>query len=125
VAVTLTMYRGDDRAWKFTLTADGNPLDLTAATMTFTAKRNVTDTTPAITLDGPGNGIEFVTDGTDGQVTLAIPAAATVGLGVQEQLSWDIEVKRNGLTRTWPEDKSGVPEPGVLVVYGDLTEPGS
>ena len=122
----LRMYRGDDRRFTMTLSLSDVPVDLSLAEdITFTARRQIADADPAIELV-LGDGIEFVTDGTDGQIAVSIPSAATLALGSTTTLLWDVQVTASltsgepASIRTWPES-SGIPALGKLVVTGDVT----
>jgi hypothetical protein len=122
----IAMYRGDDREFTFTLTAGGATYTglADATSFRFTAKRRMTDALAdaVIALSGPGSGVELTTDGSDGKLTVTIPASDTAELGSKTKLLWDIEVTDDeGAVRTWPEDSTGRPQLGVLWVYGDVS----
>lgn len=134
----LRMYRGDDRTWAMTLTGDGTPIDLTAATLAFSASRwpggdAVIELTSAA-------GDIVVTDAPGGEITVTIAAADTAELeipvipvpywywpwtfiGQRRQaylkLYWDVQVTVDGERRTWPEDANGRPRLGNLLVFAD------
>jgi hypothetical protein len=135
----LRMYRGDDRTWAMTLTGDGDPIDLTDASLRFTAARSEGGTA-VIELTSPGD-ITVVTPAA-GTITVTMPAAATSELDIPLtepwpwyrpwtyirrrlpalKLFWDIEVTDGaGLKRTWPEDTDGRPRLGILYVSADTS----
>jgi hypothetical protein len=115
------MYRGDDRTFVLTLTADGAPMDLSAATIRFTARRRITDE-PLIELT-LGTGIALVTDGTDGQIALSIARAVTEPFEGRVDFVWDLEITSGDVVRTWPESSAGAPELGRLQVLVDASRP--
>lgn len=95
----LSMYRGDDREFTFTLTDSAEVsglLDLTAADVRFTASQDgdaviEKDTTAGITVSVTPE---------DGTFTLAIDAADTEDLPAPVRMAYDIEVTRDNKTRT-------------------------
>ncbi len=82
------MYRGD--TFSFTRTVNdqnGNPIDLTDAFVTFTAKRNYNDLVPFIEKDA----LDGVTVD-DADVTVTLQPSDTAMLRSTERFVWDIEV---------------------------------
>jgi predicted RecA/RadA family phage recombinase len=122
------MFRGDDRTFLLDVAFDGEATDLSSALdMKFTAKQRVSDQdADAVVVLAWGDGVELVTDGTDGQVAVSIPAIATQGLRSGAVLTWDLEVTApltsggEAVVRTWPE-VDGIPTLGKLVVTGDVS----
>ena len=106
----LVMYRGDTFSFTRTVVdAAGDPIDLTDAWVTFTAKRNYNDLVPFIeydTLDGVS------VDGSD--VTVTIQPSDTAMLRSTERFVWDI-----GVTYGSGEEIIATPLMGRLVVRLD------
>ena len=111
----LQLTRGDTRTYSLTLTADGQPIDLGAADVTFTAKRHLLDTVPFIqkTLD---DGIALGgASGDSGIIDVTIEPEDTDGLTHTERFLWDVQVD-SGLDISTPLK-------GRLVVSMDVTTP--
>lgn len=109
------MYRGDDRTFTITVTVDGAVFNLTGCAVRFTMKQHITDTEAYLSLS-VGNGITLTTPAS-GILTVAIPAAATQGVGTDTMFYWDLQITdTNGKVRTAPE-----PSPGTLFVKSDVT----
>lgn len=108
------MYRGDDRALTLTLTdEDGSPVDLTAAAVRFTAKRNIIDADDAAVLSKTvGSGVVLV-NAPGGIARIDIAAADTAAFAGRVELVWDIQVTRAGLIRTV--------DAGTLTVLPDVS----
>lgn len=118
----LRMYRGDDRAFAMTLTADGEAVDLTGASLRFTASRS--DDGEAVIALSTDDGDITITDDAGGEIEVVIPSAATTDLEIESpylRLLWDVEYTIDDERRTWPEDDNGRPRLGVLRVYRDLS----
>lgn len=121
--VVLRMYRGDDRSWPMTLTADGDPIDLTGATdARFTAVR--VPEGDAVIACSLGDGVA-ITNPLTGAITVTLAGSNTSGLDIPDtylRLYWDVEVTDvSGNHRTWPEDANGRPRLGRLLVFGDTS----
>lgn len=116
--INLVAKRGDDEEYEFTITvADGGPFDLTDCDLAFTAKRLLTDPdSDAVIVKTLGDGIT-VTDAENGEATLVIASADTVGLTVDRRglhFYYDIQVtESDGLIST--------PIEGRLTVRSDVT----
>jgi len=133
----LRMYRGDDRTWAMTLTADGAPIDLTTATLAFSAA--ATPGGEAVIELTSADGEIVVTGALAGEITVTIAAADTSALEIPYvwssswywprslprrranylRLYWDVQVTDAGDRRTWPEDAGGRPRLGHLLIYAD------
>lgn len=109
----LAMYRGDDRS--FTLTVSG--IDLTAADLTFTARRRLSDETPVFALETPTE-IQITSSTT---CVVNIPASATEDFTKDERLFWDLEINVGGEVRTLPDADRSRNALGTLVVWRDVT----
>jgi hypothetical protein len=97
----LSMYRGDDREFTLTLTEDGAPMDLTGATLRFTAKHSAGDAdVDAVVAKETGAGIVIDADPETGIAVVTVDAADTTSLGGFTRLVYDVEVTRGGSTRT-------------------------
>lgn len=97
----LTMYRGDDRDFTITATEDGSPLDLTGATVRFTAKRDAVDADDAAVIAKTSDtGIAIDEDPTTGVAVITIEAADTEDLRASATLVYDVQVTRGGRTLT-------------------------
>lgn len=113
----LVMYRGDTFAFTRTLLGpDGEPLDLSMADVTFTAKRMYRDAaTIRKTVD---DGIDLGGSGDTGVVTVTFDPQDTQDFRQTERFVWDITVDDMLAVQT--------PERGRLVVRLDTnTGPGS
>lgn len=101
----LVMYRGDDRDFPLTITAGGAALDLTGATVVFTARSALTDTDATFSLSSAVVGeITIAADqvADKGEITVHVPASATED--VTGTLLCDVEVTTSaGKVLTWPE----------------------
>lgn len=117
-AFDLAMYRGDDRTFAMTATLNGAPLNITGATIKFTARRD--PGSAAVISKQTGSGIT-ITDGPNGAFSVTIAAADTSGFTVDEGLIWDVEITIGGARRTVPESAAGIPTYGKLKVKLDLT----
>lgn len=97
----LEMYRGDDREFTFTLTEDGGPMDLTGASLRFTAKRAASDADlVAVITKTTASGIVTDADPTTGIAVATVAMADTTALNRTTTLVWDLQVTRGGRTRT-------------------------
>lgn len=124
------MYRGDDRSFEFTLTADDEPIDLTGASIVFSGRTkadfHVDEVAPLILTSDAG---DIVIDPDQagygmGVVTLNIPAAATIDFTTPLTLLCDFEVTDTyGLVRTWPDAAYGESTLIRLRIRGDATHP--
>jgi hypothetical protein len=117
----LVMYRGDDRTFTFTLTADGAALDLTYAAIVFTAKRLPADADPVLSYS-VGTGVT-VTDPTGGVCTVSLSAVDTASLSITRDLRlvWDLQVTIDAVVRTFPEPSTFLRKWGSLVIQRDVT----
>lgn len=103
----LVMYRGDDRDFPFTITKDGDPLDLTGATVVFTAREALDDDTATFELTSATVG-EVTIDADQvtnpGDIVVHVPAAATSSFTEGVTLLCDVQVTDSGgKVFTWPE----------------------
>lgn len=120
MAVTdLFMYRGDDRVFTMTATINGAPLNITGATIKWTARRTPEEAA-VISKQTGGSGVA-ITDGPNGVFTVTIASADTTGFLVDESLIWDAEITIGGAKRTVPEDANGKPKYGTLKVKLDVS----
>jgi len=112
---TLRFVRNSDYTFSATLLRGADPIDLTGATLTFTAKWTPRDTATVFTLN-TSSGIT-VTNATNGEVSITIPASATEDLPYDEvRLAYDLYV----LTAT---ALTGYPLRGTLVISPNITRP--
>jgi hypothetical protein len=124
MSLELVMYRGDDRTFTFALTADDLPVDLTTASIVFTARADIDDATPTLSLSTTGGDIVIDPDQVGagkGKLTVTIPAADTVAIARNTTLLCDLEVTDGGVTRTWPEAIYGQSSLIRLRIRGDIT----
>lgn len=93
VKVDITLIRGDSSSIDFTLTDNNSPVDLTGATVFFTAKpaltNDVSDNTAVITVE-----VTSHTNPTAGETT--IPLSDTDTDVTPGEYYYDIQVKRDG-----------------------------
>lgn len=92
----LTMFRGDAKAWGFTITDPDDPdlpVDITSASVTFTAKRKASDDDDdAIVQKSVGSGVT-ITDGPNGRCSVQLQESDTDDLTVPLTLRWDLEIE--------------------------------
>lgn len=145
MSTVLRMYRGDDRTWSMTATGDGSAIDLTDASLRFTARETIGG--DAVIALSSADGDITVTDEAAGEFDLTIPAADTASLVIPTtayaayryypwyayfgrtrepntylRLLWDIEIVDAATNkRTWPEDANGRPRLGVLLISADVS----
>lgn len=118
-AFDLAMYRGDDRVFAMTATLNGAPLNITGATIKFTARRDPGSAAVISKVTG-GSGVA-ITDGPNGEFTVTIASADTASFTVDEAFIWDVEISIGGAKRTVPESAAGIPTYGKLKVKQDLS----
>lgn len=113
----LSITRGDRATFDLAITDldTGDPVDLTAMTLRFTAKRRLTDLdVDAVISKTEGDGITVGADPTLGLATLVIDAADTEDIDAPRTLRWDVQVETDaGDVRT--------PLRGRLAILGDAT----
>ena len=112
----LTMDRGDRRSFDIALTRpDGTPLDLTALSLTFTAKRRLSDSDDQAVIQKTADaGIVVDADPTTGLAVLTLEPEDTELLTDLRTLRWDIQVDDGaGDVRT--------PLKGKLAIAADVT----
>lgn len=121
--MNLVMYRGDDRDFSLTITKAGTPLDLTTATVVFTAREAIDSDEAAFTVTSADSGIEIAADQeTDpGEVVVHVPASATVDLTEGQTFLCDLEVTIDGKVFTWPEADDDQSTLIRLKVRADIT----
>jgi protocatechuate 3,4-dioxygenase beta subunit len=110
----LDAVRGDDEEYSITLMdEDGDPLDLAAVDIWFTAKRNLYDSdAEAVFQKTVGDGITVGED--PGAATLTILSEDTAGLPTHVlALHYDVQVSVAGLVKT--------PLSGKLIIRHDVT----
>lgn len=112
---TLRFVRNSDYTFSATLLRGADPIDLTGASLTFTAKWTPRDTDTVFELTET-DGIS-VTNAINGEITVTIPATATSTLPYDEvRLAYDLYVlTASALT--------GYPLRGTLVVSPNITRP--
>ena len=113
----LSMMRGDSKTYTFALTdADGDALDLAAASVWFTAKRRLSDADDDAVFNlSVGTGITIGTPASGGEVTVDLPAANTTALPDRRtELRYDLQVKLAG-------GEAQTALYGTLAVYPDVT----
>lgn len=77
----IEVYINRDSDWQATLTDGGETWDISSATeITFTVKKEKSDTTAKFTKKKTTGGITWKTDGTDGIINIAINPTDTNGL---------------------------------------------
>lgn len=126
MALEISMYRGDDATFPFTLTQGGTPQDLTGATLVFSCRLASTfedaDEDAAAALIVSGGDIVLANQGTDpGEITVTVPAADSVDLTTGKYLC-DVQVTESGGDIwTWPEPVYGESTLIRLRVKPDVT----
>ena len=123
MSVEIVMYRGDDQDFRFTITQGATPLDLTGATISFTARAALDDVTPTISLtSGAGDIVPDADQTTNpGDLVLSIPSSATADIDPNTTLVCDFEVTLGGKVHTWPEPSYGDSTLIRLRIRGDVT----
>lgn len=124
----LRQFRGDRLTWEFTLKRAGAVLDLTGATVTFTARKgdatgvkgyDYTKTqggagSAAITFPNPGYAV--------GRVDVTPVLGDSQALIPGQYYVWDLQVTLvSGLVLTYPRDAAGNPAIGELQVVADAS----
>lgn len=109
----LEMFRGDAAGWRFPVTLDGAAVDVTGASVRFTAKRLPTDADgSAVITRTVGSGVTL-TDPTNGVITVVLDPDDTDALEVPVTLLWDLQVTSGGLPRTVAH--------GTLAIAADIS----
>lgn len=112
----LSFTRGDTAVYAFAVTMDGSALDLTGATVVFSAKRALADSAALITKT-IGNGLTLI-DAEGGRVDLTFNPADTRDLEAPLTLDWDLEVtEASGYVST--------PMTGTLLLTADVRQAGT
>ena len=129
MATQWVMYRGDDRSFDFTVTNEDGEVDLTGASIVFTARHSTDfdEVVPAISLSSDDGYIVIDPDQTGygmGMLTLSIPAASTVDLDRNITLLADFQVTDTyGEVRTYPDATYADSTLIRLRIRGDATLP--
>jgi hypothetical protein len=123
MATHLVMYRGDDMAFPLTITQGGEPVDMTNATVMFTAREALDDASPLFTLTTTDDEIEIAADQTadKGLITVTVASGETTDLETPKTLLCDVEYVIDSVTRTWPEPDYGQGTLIKLKVRTDVT----
>lgn len=121
MSTDIVMYRGDDRDFTFTVTEDGAPLDLTGASIVFTARADLDDAEPTIYLTGGAIVPDADQTTNPGVLVLSIPSTATADIARNTTLLCDFEVTIGGKVRTWPDAKFGESTLIRLRIRGDVS----
>ena len=109
----LTMFRGNTMVFDFAVTLGGNPVDLTAAGIWFTAKTSPSASN-VVFQKAVGSGIT-VTDAASGAGLIELVPADTQGLGARTvRLYFDLEVEIAGAVYTVAAGRLDV-EPDLTV----------
>lgn len=128
MATEITMYRGDDATFPFTLTQGGDPVDLTGAVIVFSGRLAADfdeDEAAPLILTEAGGDIVILPDQTTtdkGKIEVTIPATVSVDLDTAKYLC-DIEVTLGGSVWTWPEPVYGESTLLRLRIKADVTHP--
>lgn len=128
MAQEITMYRGDDKTFPFTLTQGGVAVDLTGAAIVFSARLkadfDTDEAAPLILSEAAGDIVILPDQATTGKgkITVTIPATDSVNLESALYLC-DVEVTLSGDIWTWPEPIYGQSTLIRLRVKGDVTHP--
>jgi hypothetical protein len=112
----LEMYRGDDESFDIAVTKDGIAVDLTGASIRFTAKRRATDVDleAVIAKTSAVAGGIVVTNALGGIARVDIVPADTEDLTASARLIWDLQaVDGTGKVRTLAD--------GTLIVHADVS----
>jgi hypothetical protein len=116
--VDLTVRRGRTKTWNYGATVDGQPLNLTGATVYFTVKERYADLDEdALALKNTTEGGVTVTSAPGGTGTFRLDPADTLGLPDWEtEVVWDLVVREaNGAVHEIDSGK-------ILVLPTVLTE---
>ncbi len=110
MSTALFMTRGTTKSFSITATDAGDPLDISTATLEWTAKHEPFD--PAVITKSTADGIT-VTDGPGGLATLTIDPADTADfVDMTVRLVWELEMTQAGETKTLAQGTIDV-EPDV------------
>ena len=89
----LTMFRGDSAAWDFAATLNGAVVDLTGASVRFTAKNRPDDAdVDAVISKTVGAGITL-TNASSGLLRVKLAPSDTSGFGGARTLVWDLQAR--------------------------------
>jgi hypothetical protein len=112
----LEMYRGDDASFNIAVQKDGAPVDLSGATLRFTAKRGrlEPDADAVLSKSTAGGGGITITDAPGGIARVDVLPADTDALARAVRLVWDLQaVDAASKVRTLAT--------GRLVIHADVT----
>lgn len=94
MTIDLECYRGDTAEWTIAATRDGDPIDLTGATVTMTARRNSVSPIIFQRTSAPGEGITIDDDPETGIVVAKLRSLDTLGISNQlTELVYDVRVE--------------------------------
>ena len=130
MATEITMYRGDDATFPFTLTQGGAAVDLTGAAIVFSGRLgsdfeqdDEEPVAPLILSEADGDIVILPNQSTTdkGKIEVTIPATDSVDLETAEKYLCDIEVTLAGSVWTWPEPVYGESTLIRLQIKADVT----
>lgn len=110
----LTMRRGDTPIWDLAVTEDGDPFDLTGATLYFTAKASLDDADPGLFQLTNGAGIT-ITDAAGGEAEIQPRRSDTNTLTADWAGFYDVQVSIAATSDTYTVDN------GTLTIQRDVT----
>jgi hypothetical protein len=91
--INLSMIRGATAIWRFTLFDNGGAMDLTGASVWFTAKRSFADADPGVIQKTLSGGIAIVGLDTDGIVDVTLDDIDTANVDTSKVLQYDIKCR--------------------------------
>ena len=95
--VDLTMDRGDDKTWEFTVLLDGTAVDITGASFRFMAKTRVSDTDGNAVVEATSaNAKCVITDAANGVMEVRLVPADTSSLTETARLYYDLQMTESG-----------------------------
>ena len=109
--VLLRLIRGDTWSFPLTFTSDGQPVDITGATVSFTLKKNYNDpdSSALISIDNTSH-----IDPANGQTIIEVSASSTANLEAPKSYFFDFQIKfADGSVKTI--------QSGIIEVLPDIT----
>lgn len=95
--VDLSMDRGDDKTWQFTVTLDNVAVDITGANFRFMAKTRVSDADVDAVIEATtANAKCAITDAANGVMEVRLDPSDTTGILETVRLYYDLQMTESG-----------------------------